>query len=275
MIHMKRWILHSLVYTDLFISLCAAAMAWEAGFIVGKPLDPRILGLIFMATLCSYTFHSLVNLVYPAESERRHWNVRHRYLLVGLFTLALILLIAQVTPFLHHLLPLSLAAFFTFLYSAPNLPGKIPYWLRKLAFGKTAYLALMWAYSTTLLPLWLNGNHTTPTVWLFFAYRFFLIYAICILFDRRDIEEDKRKGIKALPTVLSENKVKALYFTSLMLSSIFCLWNDVFLLILLLPIFILIPFFRITKGKNSDWIFYVLLDGLMALTAFLHASLFG
>lgn len=272
---MKRLILQIFVYTDLFISICALAMAWEAGFISKHTIPPAVLALVFFATLSSYTFHSLVNLVYPPASERRLWNARHKRLLIVLFLLSSIALLITALPFRQHSFPLILAGFLTFLYSAPNLPGRFALWLRKLAFGKTAYLALMWTYATTYLPMWLSDTALGRMDHLFFGYRFFLIYAICILFDRRDLEEDKIKGIKALPTVLAEPKVRILFYTSIAISALFALLINVDLYLFLLPLGILLPMYVIAQHKKSDWLYYVWLDGLMALTAFLHAILFG
>ena len=272
---MKRSILKNLVYTDIFISFCAMAMAWEIGFLVKSPIPARILGLIFFATWSSYIFHSLVNLVYPPNSERRLWNANHKYLLRSLFVVSFSILIYLAFPFLKHPLPLLTGGILTFLYSAPNLPGTFALWLRKLAYGKTAYLAMMWAYATTLLPLLLANKGIGQSELLFFGYRFFLIYAICILFDRRDVEEDKRKGIRALPTVLSAKQVQILYYTSLFFSLIFCLLNQAYLLTLLLPIFILIPMYGVAIRSRSEFLYYIIFDGLMALTAVIHASLFG
>lgn len=275
MIAMKRFILSTFIYSDLFISFCALAMAWETGYVLQYSIDRPILLLIFFATLASYIFHSLVNLVYPANSERRTWNARHKYLLGSIFILASISLFYFIIPFWKNPFPLIVGGFFTFLYSAPNLPGKFPEGLKKIAYGKTAYLALMWTYATTFLPLLLLNISLEKQTWLFFGYRFFLIYAICILFDRRDIEEDKIKGIRALPTVLQEKPVQWLYFSSLLMSMFFWILMRNTLWALIIPILILIPLLKYSKHNRSDWLYYVCLDGLMALSAFLHASLFG
>lgn len=268
---MKRSVLEYLVYTDLFISFAAMSMAWESGFMIGIAIHSSLLRLIFFATLTSYTFHSLINLVYTANSDRQIWNNSNKSLLTVIFVLALLLLLYHAFPFLKNPLPLMMGGLLTFLYSAPNLPGKISHWLKKIAFGKTVYLALIWSYATTLLPILLTDNLINLQTYFFFAYRFFLIYAICILFDNRDVKEDKLKGIKALPTLLNEANVKLLYFLSLLASFTFSLLLKKFHPLLLIPILILIPIYVPAQKKRSDWFYYVQIDGLMAITAILHA----
>lgn len=272
---MKRFVLQTFIYSDLFISLCALAMTWETGYVLNLTINWAILKLIFFATLTSYTFHGLVNLVYTPDSDRRKWNAKHKYFLSGLLIFASIFLLFFMIPFSDNSLPFLAGGFFTFLYSAPNLPGKFPQLLRKLVIGKTAYLAIMWTYATTLMPILLLNIPLEKQSFLFFGYRFFLIYAICILFDRRDMEVDKIKGVRSLPTVLNEKHVKLFYYISLILSIIFWIALQNFYWALMVPLLILIPLYRFAENNRSDWLYYVILDGLMALSAFLHAVNFG
>ena len=57
---------------------------------------------------------------------------------------------------LKHWLWLGLTALFTFLYSAPMINHPYTKWLRKIAVGKTVYLALAWTHVTALLKLLVN-----------------------------------------------------------------------------------------------------------------------
>ena len=82
------------------------------------------------------------------------------------------------------------------------------------SFGKTFFLAFMWAYATTILPVLAYDPQANP-ISPYLGSRFYLVYAICILFDLKDREQDRGKGIRALPTMLGDNAVKAFYFTSL------------------------------------------------------------
>ena len=76
--------------------------------------------------------------------------------------------------------------------------------LRKVALGKTIFLAFVWMYVTTILPAIISDSEWNTSYVLFVVSRFFQIYAICILFDWRDREDDKADGIRSLITYLNE-----------------------------------------------------------------------
>jgi hypothetical protein len=118
---------------------------------------------------------------------------------------------------LHQWEWLLATAFITFLYSAPKIPFPPFNHLKKIAVGKTIFLSLVWTHTTAILPLVLSNVHWQDQHFLFVINRFFLIYPICILFDYRDREEDKREGIKSMITHFSEKGIKALFYSSLLI----------------------------------------------------------
>jgi 4-hydroxybenzoate polyprenyltransferase len=161
----------------------------------------------------------------------------------------------------------------TFLYSAPKIPYTPFHLLQKVAIGKTIFLAFVWMYVTTLLPVQLHrGPITTPSI-LFCSSRFFLIYAICILFDYRDRENDRRQGIKSMITFFDEAGINRLFYGSLvlfLLSTMAMLyWNFpmVVLLCLLIPGLIVLFLYKQAKRNFSDYLYYFVLDGLMMFSA--------
>jgi 4-hydroxybenzoate polyprenyltransferase len=178
--------------------------------------------------------------------------------------------------YLHEHWPfLLLAAAITFLYSAPKIPHKYFRALRKIAIGKTVFLAWVWTYVTTILPLLIEGANWTPDFYLFVAGRFFLIYAICILFDYRDREDDKSKGIRSLITWLSEKGIRTLFILSILLFAICIMtlllynYSVIIVIALLLPGIITAILYKRALRDFSDMLYYFVLDGLMALSALL------
>jgi 4-hydroxybenzoate polyprenyltransferase len=147
--------------------------------------------------------------------------------------------------------------------------------LRKVAYGKTILLAAVWMYVTTVLPIVISTGKWSPDYSFFTLSRFFLIYAICILFDYRDREDDKAAGIRSMITYFSERGITKLFFLSLALFALFTLWllmddyslRDVILL--LIPGFILALLYNHAKLNLSDDLYYFVLDGLMMLSALL------
>jgi 1,4-dihydroxy-2-naphthoate octaprenyltransferase len=102
--------------------------------------------------------------------------------------------------------------------------------------------------------------------------RFFFIYAICIVFDRRDVESDRKAGIKSLITYLSASGVDRLFWFSIIAVLVTCFlllqWLPaVDCMILFIPALITALLYDASKRSTSDYLYYFLLDGLMALSA--------
>jgi 4-hydroxybenzoate polyprenyltransferase len=267
-----------LVYPNIFIAFCALMMSWETQYLYGFQ-DNNYLAFIFCSTLASYNAHSLINRVYQPTSARHTWNFRNRNVLIILFLVSGAATIWFFLPYRHNPLPFIAGGVLTFLYSAPNLEGKAWTFLRKIAIGKTIYLAAVWTYATTILPL-LAQDKGTDLFSGFLGSRFYLVYAICILFDLRDREEDRLKGIKALPTMLNNQWIRYFYFGSLIISAFFSIqftlpgWEAT-TVILLIPALLLLPMYRYAAHRTDDALYFLYLDGLMMLSALLHAVYFS
>jgi 4-hydroxybenzoate polyprenyltransferase len=167
---------------------------------------------------------------------------------------------------------LGITAFVTFLYSAPKIPHPAFSYLREIAVGKTIFLAFAWMHVTTLLPMVLNIKVLNMHHVWFAVNRFFYIYAICILFDYKDIEEDKKAGIKSLITFLPEKGIDTLFWGSIavvVLMSLLILdyFSTAEMIALLLPVLILSLLYYPSKKNFSDYLYYFILDGLMMLSA--------
>jgi 4-hydroxybenzoate polyprenyltransferase len=236
---------------------------------------------VFFATICSYSFHWYLT---PFDTEtlssRMEWLNRNRKVHVILFFIGLAgaavccLFLLQYWPWLL------LSAFITFLYSAPKIPHPYFRLLRKVALGKTIFLALVWTHVTTILPLLISNQPWKPVFTLFVISRFFLVYAICILFDYRDRDYDRKVGIRSLITWLSERGITLLFVISLVVFVVFTIWMLPFgqtpttVLLLLIPGVVTAALYNHARKNFSDLLYYFMLDGLMALSALL-TLLFG
>jgi hypothetical protein len=162
----------------------------------------------------------------------------------------------------------------TFLYTAPKIPYRPFIYLRGLAFAKTLYLAAVWVAVTTILPLVISATEWQPTMYYYIANRFFLIFAVCILFDYKDRNEDK--GIKNMVTYLTEIQLNILFYSIIVcffLSSYFLFTNgfkNIDILILIVPAFILTATYPISKTNNNDYWYYIGLDGMVQASGGLY-----
>jgi 4-hydroxybenzoate polyprenyltransferase len=113
----------------------------------------------------------------------------------------------------------------------------------------------------------------------FAASRFFLVYAICIVFDYRDRADDKLEGIRTLVNYFDETGVNRLFIFSVIAFFVFTMAlffsgiSIIAVLILLIPGIILVSVYNTAKLSTSDYLYYFVLDGLMMLSALLMAIL--
>jgi 4-hydroxybenzoate polyprenyltransferase len=233
----------------------------------------NILGFVFSGTVCSYNFHwYLTPPNVGGPTEKVIWNIRNKQLHLGLFFIGLIGSAIFSILLIHQWFWLGVTAFVTFLYSAPKIPHPIFTHLRKIAVGKTIFLAFSWTHVTALLPMVVqNPVLSDPQIW-FVVNRFFFIYAICILFDYRDRESDKKDQIRSLITMLNEKGIDILFWGTIAVFFITLLllipFIDISLIsVLALPGLLLCFLYYPSKNTSSDYLYYFVLDGFMMLSS--------
>ena len=264
------------VYSNLFIAICAVLMVYQTYELLlhTKP-NYYFLLFVFFSTVCSYSFHWYLTGNSVIASPRLKWVEKNRRIHLLLFFAGL----AGSAIFFFYLLPhwkwLLLSALITFLYSAPKIPHAYFRALRKVALGKTIFLALVWTHVSTILPIVISGEIWEKGFTLFVISRFFLVYAICILFDYRDRKDDKASGVRSLITYLSENNITFLFIFSILIfsASALLLLNYNYTLTsiigLLIPGAITAGLYNYARRHFYDLLYYFILDGLMALSAIL------
>jgi hypothetical protein len=225
----------------------------------------------FSGTLCSYNFHWYLTRFHADAVGRAKWSLEHRKVHLVLCIIGF----AGACYALIHLIEywdwLALAAFLTFMYSAPMIPLRSFQWLKKIAVGKTAFLAFAWTHVTVDIPIVLAGNEWTTDHYLFAINRFFFIFSICILFDYRDRDEDFLIGIRSMVTQMNETGVNLVFWCTqaLVLMTTIMLMHDehwLFTVILLFPSLVLALGYSYFKRSDSDFIYYFILDGLMMIS---------
>ncbi len=265
-----------IVYSNLFIAGCTVLMTDQTyRFLLHTQPNIYFLFFVFFSTICSYSFHWYLTAPSVIPSPRINWLEKNRHIHVILFFIGL----GGSGIFFFYLLPhwhwLLISAFITFLYSAPKIPNKYFRLLRKVALGKTIFLAFVWMYVSTILPIIITDNEWNTGFILFAVSRFFLIYAICILFDYRDRADDKIAGVRSLITYLNERGILLLFTISLLVFSFTTVmmyrydYEILSIVLLLIPGIITALLFNYAKRNFSDIFYYVILDGLMAFSALL------
>jgi len=251
-------------------------MVWQTSqLVLGQPPSGRLMGFVFFSTICSYNFHWYLTPRSVRVNKRALWTQRHKILHFVLYLVGLVGAAVYFFYLLPHLPALCFGAFVTFLYSAPKLPQPIFRRLSHIAVVKTIFLTFVWMYVTSVLPIFIADAHWNAGAILFAISRFFLIYAICILFDYRDREDDKADGIRSLITLLDERGIDWLFILSLTLFALstialcFCRYPAFYILLLLVPGAILAGLYKRAKVDFSDYLYYFVLDGLMMFSGLL------
>ena len=260
------------LFTSLFVSCCAVVMVYQTyTLIINKPLNFNFAAFVFFSTVCSYNFHWDLTPTSVSPSHRLQWDKKHRryhlfFSIIGLIGATVFFFYFKEKWF--YIVP---SALLTFLYSAPKIPHPYFQLLKRVAIGKTIFLSVIWAYVTSALPILIEGS-SSEKAFLFCIGQFFFIYAICILFDFRDKEDDKADGIRSMITYFNEKGVNVLFFISitvfvlltLLLQQTGIAWPNILLLIF--PSLLLIGLFSYSKRNFSDYLYYFVLDGLMMLS---------
>jgi 4-hydroxybenzoate polyprenyltransferase len=260
------------IFSSLFLALCAVGMVYQTCLVFRLPVSGSLLLFTFCGTLCSYNFHWYFTPASFGGSRKVAWSYTHRKLHALLFLVALASAAFFTWQLKEHWRWLLFTAFITFLYSAPKIPHRYATQLQKIAVGKTIFLAFAWAHVTALLPLLLESPILSNAAIAFVLNRFFLIYAICILFDYRDRESDRREGIRSLLTLLEQRGIAVLFWSIMAAfagSSVVLLLQQVPVLTvvaLTVPGVLVAALYGYCLRHDGDYLFYFVLDGLMALS---------
>ena len=248
-------------------------MVYQTDLLFDIPPSFKILGFVFSGTVCSYNFHwYLTPPNVGGPTEKIIWNIRNKQLHLILFFIGLLGSIIFSFLLINQWFWLGVTAFVTFLYSAPKIAHPLFTHLRKIAVGKTIFLAFSWTHVTALLPMVIHNYVLSDAQIWFVVNRFFFIYAICILFDYRDRESDKKDQIRSLITILNEKGIDILFWGSMGAYLISLVLLAPFLNLgligaLTLPGFLLSFLYYPSKSTSSDYLYYFVLDGFMMLSA--------
>ena len=261
------------LFTSIYIALVAIGMVHQTALLFNANLSFSFYAFVFAGTLCSYNFHWYFTNVTgePTIPYKAHWHIRYRKIHLAIAVSAFLVAAFYGFQLLEHWVWLVLTALFVFLYSAPKVPLPPFNKLKRIAYGKTVFLALAWMHVTTMLPMLIQKLDWQTPHYLFALNRFFLIYAICILFDLRDRGHDQKEGIKSMITQMSLTQISVIYYGILFFWAATIFWMVLYfstgvVLSLFLPGVLLLLGYQWLKRQQSDYVYYLILDGLMVLS---------
>lgn len=268
-----------LLYSNIFIGVCAVALVFTNQLTVGLPLVFDVTCLfVFAATVFTYSAlkfrHSEED---SAVTEHRNWAIRNR-LLATVVTWGSAVVAALAFFFLPVGSQLITAALglFTLFYGFIEIPlpgGKKA--LRQYGRAKTFFVALVWSVTTVLIPLagipqLFNVVHLWLLVFLLLR-RFLFVAALTMVFDIKDMEADKQVKLYTLPMALGVEGTKRLAYLFLCLLVLintlqyFIIPSSTIGNMLAINLSLLLSAICIKVVKEDtreDW-YYLVLDGMM------------
>ncbi len=184
-----------LVHSNLFISLSATGVALTTVLLVGLRVDPVPLFIVFAVTLFVYSFNRITDMEEDEKNVPRRARFTRRYGRVLLAVGVLLYLSAFVLAFY---LNISGAPFLVLpvLVGAAYSVGRA----KSVLLVKNLIVGFAWG----LIPLGVGvyyGVLLTPEIIFLSGFFFVSLTVAAALFDIKDIEGDRREGIRTVPNV--------------------------------------------------------------------------
>lgn len=266
------------MYSSIYVSICGVVLCIQTNLLLHVPLNHYSFYLfVFGATLAHYNLHYLVKKTGESKSERFDWSQKNKQLHKGFICVGLMVCIYCLFFFrLHNFIFLGLLGIVAFFYSYPALPFKRKKRLKEFGLLKICTLSLLWTMVTVWFPMLENDIAETPFQ-LVFVRRFIFMFTLCLLFDIRDIINDRSFNIRTIPVRIGIEKSYLLAYGlvitfllisvyELTLTSDIVIFNALFLSAIS-SLFLI----RFSRKYPSDYIYLAGVDGLMILQGLLVA----
>jgi 4-hydroxybenzoate polyprenyltransferase len=211
-----KWLragIEALLYSSVFISLCAFGLTVETYLLTGLPVSMPMAGFVFLATLFTYNTGSVQRVWrgWRAGDSAQSWPLRHQR---GLAVLAAMSLAGAAVLFFVFELRISLwlvlsLALISVGYTVP-LGSNRAKPLRSIPLLKVFLIALVWSAATVLFPLIDAHSVLDGQVLMLWLRRFLFILALALLFDIRDYTYDRRTRTLTFPGLLGAGTTRLL-----------------------------------------------------------------
>jgi len=207
-------IIDFVLFSNVFMSLCAVAQGLLTFYLIDSKPVYSVLGLLFTSTLGIYNFCILISKPKSPEKspyKRIRWFFSHYRLMVTLTIVSMLSLIPLF--FLISTASKILLVFLSILSFGYGLPlfsiGDQKFSLRNIPGLKLVMITLVWTMSCVLLPILEAQAGQLATIsmrdtTILIAKRFLFIAALAIPFDIRDLFQDKQLGLKTIPVAWGE-----------------------------------------------------------------------
>lgn len=268
-----------ILFSNLFMSLCAVAQALVTFKLIGCGPYYPLLALLFSSTL--FIYNICLFLTRPANPTKspllpKRWFFEHPRLMT-----TLTLVSAMVLLFMYLLLSFKsevLLAGLGVLSVGYTLPifskNGQRFGLRNVPGIKSILIALVWTMSCVMLPIFeAERTHhlviSNINIFLLITKRFLFIVALTIPFDIRDLFDDARNGMKTIPVILGEKGAylfcQVLLAVHLILLFLFKNGFDLDFLALGSTTFLMGWLIFKSKWEKNEYYYFFYMDGVLIL----------
>jgi len=213
-----RKLLTYLLYSSVFISICAFALTIETYLLAGLPVSVPMAVFVFLATLFTYNLSSIQSVIIRrskyVEVNPASWWHRHRksMAILGLASIGLAFIVYLYFGlrlnfwFVLHLAVISIGYTIPILYRRKSVKP-----LRRVPLLKVFLIAYVWAVVTATFPLIDAGVFILDhQALMLFLRRFLFILALALLFDIRDYTYDRHTQTLTVPGLIGVKYTKVL-----------------------------------------------------------------
>lgn len=209
-----------LAYSNLLLAIGAALASYSGCIIVGLPVTDFVpFIIVFLITFSIYNLNRRTDL---AEDEINHpervkfirtCGTGLLFLSVLSYIIALSLaLLRNLQTFLVSLLPIIIVGFYSLRWAPRSIREKFKFSRFKEIFAvKNSVVALTFASMMFLLLNYFSASVTLALI-IAFLFLFLRFFINTVMFDVRDIEGDRKCGIRTLPVTFDTRTTKNILY---------------------------------------------------------------
>ena len=271
------------LFSSSFTACCAVGLCMATEKLVNgarPPLFNHLHALVFGSTLLVYNIHHTIKkpprIPYGLSLLTKRYKMS--YIILSVVGCALVAVGLWGAP--ANLVVVSVVlGFISLAYSLPVLPFKSKKRIRDFGWLKILSLAGVWTIATSVLPMIYLGKNITAFPFEI-GIRFTFIFAICIIFDIRDVRADSVNRINTLPKIIGLHNSYKIINISLLLSVAlgvlqylrFPYWNRLVATVAAAAITRLVAYYL--KKHPSERAYFLIADGVMIVYALLVLYLY-
>jgi 4-hydroxybenzoate polyprenyltransferase len=259
-------VVRTLVYANIFISLCAFAQVLITYHLFPIPFNfdnNSYLLFVFLATYLQYNLqrgYSITQL--NLHTDRSLWLAKHKKIMLISALLSLIILL-----FLCNGLSWTSIIIMGAAEVVSNLYYLPPFNLRKYGYIKPFLISIIWVISCCLVPLIENQLFTMHSLW-FMASQCLFIGVLCMLFDMKDADDDYVNGVNTYANKFGLKPTKILCI-ALTIISCGCFYRFMpepasLIRIVIVGLFTVMAVL-LTDDRKHAFYYYLFVDGLLLI----------